>query len=129
MEESFDARPTSLVPRPGSFPAYGPRHGDAGGFVSRLRCLGHGATVVFDAANRPGELGRIARQIADAGVRVSIDDFGTGHSSLAYLKDLTVHEVKIDRSFITGLGQDAESDALVQAIIGMAGALPLNTVA
>jgi diguanylate cyclase (GGDEF)-like protein len=64
------------------------------------------------------------------GVRLSIDDFGTGYSSLSYLKRFPVDRVKIDRSFVDGLGtQDSSEESLVAAIVAMAGALGMSTVA
>lgn len=64
------------------------------------------------------------------GVGLSVDDFGTGYSSLAYLKRFPVDVVKIDRSFIEGLGDCEGSEAsLVAAIIAMAAALGMSTVA
>ena len=63
------------------------------------------------------------------GVHFAIDDFGTGYSSLAYLKRFPVEALKIDKSFVDGLGTDPESDAIVAAIIGLAHTLHLRTVA
>ncbi len=63
------------------------------------------------------------------GVRLAVDDFGTGFSSLAYLKRFPVSCVKIDRSFVSGLGQHEADHSLVAAIIAMADALGLDTVA
>lgn len=63
------------------------------------------------------------------GVHFAIDDFGTGYSSLAYLRRLPVEAVKVDRSFVEGLGVDAESDAIVEAILRLAQSLELQTIA
>jgi EAL domain-containing protein (putative c-di-GMP-specific phosphodiesterase class I) len=63
------------------------------------------------------------------GVHLAIDDFGTGYSSLSYLKRFPLERVKIDRSFVAGVGvQDADT-SLVHAIIAMASALELDQVA
>jgi diguanylate cyclase len=64
-----------------------------------------------------------------AGVRVSIDDFGTGYSSLSYLTRMRVDEVKIDKSFTSGLGTDPGRTAIVGAVIAMGHALGLRVVA
>jgi diguanylate cyclase (GGDEF)-like protein/PAS domain S-box-containing protein len=71
----------------------------------------------------------VLRQLRGLGVRIVIDDFGTGYSSLAYLRRLPVNGVKIDRSFVSGLGTSREDDAIVGAVVGMASALGLTTVA
>jgi EAL domain-containing protein (putative c-di-GMP-specific phosphodiesterase class I) len=66
----------------------------------------------------------------ELGVRVAIDDFGTGYSSLAYLHTLPVSTLKIDRSFIDGLGSpDDDSAPVVQAVIDMGHAMGLRVIA
>jgi diguanylate cyclase (GGDEF)-like protein/PAS domain S-box-containing protein len=68
-------------------------------------------------------------QIRDIGVRLSIDDFGTGHSSLAYLKRLPVHILKIDRSFIASLMTEEADRRIVESAIGLAHSFNLEVVA
>jgi diguanylate cyclase len=63
------------------------------------------------------------------GVRLAVDDFGTGFSSLSYLKRFPVSRVKIDRSFVTGLGKHESDSSLVAAIVAMASALELEPIA
>jgi len=67
--------------------------------------------------------------IRELGIRVSIDDFGTGFSSLSYLSRLPVDTLKIDRSFITGLTATPQGQALVSTIVSLAHALKLTVVA
>jgi diguanylate cyclase len=68
-------------------------------------------------------------RLRDRGYRVSIDDFGTGHSSLAYLKKLPVNALKIDQAFIRNLAQDASDQKIVQAILNLTRSLHLESVA
>jgi diguanylate cyclase (GGDEF)-like protein len=68
-------------------------------------------------------------QIKALGISISMDDFGTGYSSLAYLRRFPLTELKIDKSFVDGLGRDPESTAIVAAIMGMAHAMDLSVVA
>ena len=68
-------------------------------------------------------------QLARAGASLAIDDFGTGHSSLAYLRTLPAKQLKIDRSFVSDLGQSGDAMAVVDAVIRLAHALGLRVVA
>ena len=63
------------------------------------------------------------------GVRIAIDDFGTGYSSLAYLCRFPLDMLKVAREFVDGLGRDANADVVTRAIVELAGALGLRTVA
>jgi EAL domain-containing protein (putative c-di-GMP-specific phosphodiesterase class I) len=67
--------------------------------------------------------------LADLGVRLSIDDFGTGYSSLAYLKRIPIDQVKIDRSFVTGLPDDHSNAGIVKAIVQLSQALGKEVIA
>jgi EAL domain-containing protein (putative c-di-GMP-specific phosphodiesterase class I)/ActR/RegA family two-component response regulator len=69
------------------------------------------------------------REMKGLGMAISIDDFGTGYSSLAYLRRFPLDEVKVDKSFVDGLGRDSEATAIVAAVMGMAHALGLSVVA
>lgn len=69
------------------------------------------------------------RELRQAGIRVALDDFGTGYSSLGLLSKLPVDVLKIDRSFVRGLPEDAASVTLVASIVELASAFDLITVA
>lgn len=69
------------------------------------------------------------RQLKAMGVRLMLDDFGTGWSSLAYLKRFPLDGLKIDREFVDGLGSEPEDTAIVAAVLSMAAALELDVIA
>ena len=69
------------------------------------------------------------RELAELGVTLSIDNFGTGDASLACLKDLPAAEVKIDKTFVTSMGSQRGNPAFVRSIIYLAKALDLSVVA
>jgi EAL domain-containing protein (putative c-di-GMP-specific phosphodiesterase class I) len=83
------------------------------------------STLMDDAAGAA----RTLNAIRELGVHLVIDDFGTGYSSLAYLKRFPVDTLKIDRSFVDGLGNDAESEAIVRAVVGLTQSLHLSVIA
>ena len=86
---------------------------------------------VTESAVMPGPsraleaLNRLSAQ----GVRISIDDFGTGYSSLSYLKQLPVDELKIDKSFVTGMVHDSDDAVIVRSTIDLAHNIGLRVVA
>ena len=63
------------------------------------------------------------------GIQLTIDDFGTGYSSLLYLKRFPVGALKIDRSFIHGLGRDRDDEVIVEAVVGVSRALGIELIA
>ena len=71
----------------------------------------------------------LLRGLTADGVRLALDDFGIGYSSLAYLRHLPVKTIKIDRSFVRDLGQDPDALALVQAIVSLGHSLRKRVVA
>ena len=82
-------------------------------------------TIMADPFRAMSVLGRLN----EMGVKLSIDDFGTGYSSLAYLKRLPVDAVKIDKSFVLGMGEDNNDGAIVRSTIDLARNLGLHVVA
>lgn len=72
---------------------------------------------------------RMLLALRDLGCRIYIDDFGTGYSSLSYLVNLPVHSLKIDRSFIIGMGKNQSAYLVVASVISMAQSLGLRVVA
>jgi diguanylate cyclase (GGDEF)-like protein/PAS domain S-box-containing protein len=71
----------------------------------------------------------ILRRLKSLGVRIAMDDFGTGYSSLSYLQSFPFDKIKIDRSFISGITENAQSSAIVRAVINLGRGLQLPVVA
>jgi EAL domain-containing protein (putative c-di-GMP-specific phosphodiesterase class I) len=72
---------------------------------------------------------KLMKSLKAMGLKLSLDDFGTGYSSLSYLRKLPLDELKIDRSFIMEVSQNADSRAIVSTIVFLARSLKLSTVA
>jgi EAL domain-containing protein (putative c-di-GMP-specific phosphodiesterase class I) len=68
-------------------------------------------------------------QLKQLGIGIALDDFGTGYSSLSYLRSFPFDTVKIDRGFVSDLGQDTGGDVIVQAVILIANGLGIRTIA
>ncbi|GAA4218044.1 hypothetical protein GCM10022253_17980 [Sphingomonas endophytica] len=79
--------------------------------------------------NDPDRIARVLTGLKETGVSIAMDDFGTGFSNLASLQKLPIDVLKIDRSFVTGLLTDRDKVAIVRAILGLAQALGMDTVA
>jgi diguanylate cyclase (GGDEF)-like protein len=77
----------------------------------------------------PDQAARLLDDLRNAGITLALDDFGTGYSSLSYLKRFPFDHVKVDRSFIRNLPDDAEDCAITKAIVAMAHSLKLKVIA
>lgn len=77
----------------------------------------------------PGKALEVVETLANLGFTISVDDFGTGFSSLSYLKMLPVRELKIDKVFVNDIDKDIENQAIVRSTIELAHALGLKVVA
>ena len=77
----------------------------------------------------PTAAAEVLRDLTALGIKVSVDDFGTGFSSLSHLKRLPVDEIKIDRSFVSSMLQDADDAAIVRSVVELAKNLGLSCVA
>ena len=99
---------------------------DASGLPSELLIFEITETMVMEDLAGARE---VMKRLNRLGVRLAIDDFGTGHSSLAYLKQFPVHEVKVDRVFVQGIAESPVDSAIVRAVIDLANAMDIATVA
>ena len=68
-------------------------------------------------------------RLHDLGLRLGIDDFGTGYSSLSYLRGLPVDLLKLDQSFLAGLGDERQHDAIVRTVFDLAHTLEMTSLA
>jgi EAL domain-containing protein (putative c-di-GMP-specific phosphodiesterase class I) len=68
-------------------------------------------------------------RLKNLGVHISLDDFGTGYSSLSYLRSFPFDKIKVDRTFVSDLGEGSENGVIVQAVIIIARALGMSTIA
>jgi EAL domain-containing protein (putative c-di-GMP-specific phosphodiesterase class I) len=71
----------------------------------------------------------VMRRVQAVGVRVAMDDFGTGYSSLSYLHSFPFDRIKIDQSFVRGLGRDRKALAIVRSVIGLCNSLDIGVTA
>jgi diguanylate cyclase (GGDEF)-like protein/PAS domain S-box-containing protein len=92
------------------------------------RCLTLEVTESMLIEDVEGVIG-ILSGLRELGVHLSLDDFGTGYSSFSYLREIPVTEIKIDRSFVSGITRDRSSTVLARSIIGLAESLGLDVVA
>ena len=92
------------------------------------RCLELEVTESSMLAN-PTRAKAVLQALSELGIRLSIDDFGTGYSSLAYLRQLPVDEIKIDRSFVMGMGDEADDAVIVRSTVDLGRNLGLDVVA
>ncbi|MEU9617403.1 GGDEF domain-containing phosphodiesterase, partial [Streptomyces sp. NPDC048209] len=96
------------------------------GLPARLLQLEITESALLGPGGRPLQA---LQALADMGVRIAIDDFGTGYSSLSYLREFPISILKIDKSFIDGLGHSAQQYALVEGITRIADTLDVQVIA
>ncbi len=75
------------------------------------------------------EAAAVLQRLGELGVGIAVDNFGTGVSSLSYLRQLPIDSIKVDSSFVRDIGTDPNDEAIVRAIIAMTHSLKLNVVA
>ena len=99
---------------------------DESGLPPERLCLEVTESVVLEDGDR---CVAALQALRDIGVGVSLDDFGTGYCSLSYLRRLPIDSLKIDRSFVRGLGLEADDDSIVTSVIDLARSLGVSVVA
>jgi EAL domain-containing protein (putative c-di-GMP-specific phosphodiesterase class I) len=85
-------------------------------------------TAVFNVAD-PGRVTEALGQLAEMGIVIALDDFGTGYSSLSRLRDLPIHKVKVDQSFVSHMAERPQDLLIVRSVIALAKSLHLRVVA
>ena len=123
IEVGFNASPLELVS-----PGYAHR------VAERMRAHGLGPgmlvmEIIESALSEPAAVAPVLERVSALGVRVAIDDFGAGFSSLTRLRHLTVHILKLDRSFLAGVPEDERGGALIAAMLRLGRELGLEVVA
>ena len=96
------------------------------GLEPGLLCLEITESVLMEDV---GASRSVLQSLKELGVRLGIDDFGTGYSSLLYLRRFPVDFLKVDRSFVSGLGENSEDGAIVAGVLGLAHALGVGAIA
>lgn len=81
------------------------------------------------AMERTDQVTRNVEQLVNAGISISMDDFGTGYSSLSNLQAFPVRRLKVDGSFISGIGKDHDDEKIVEAVVGLGHSLGLSVIA
>jgi diguanylate cyclase (GGDEF)-like protein len=99
---------------------------ESSGFPASLLCLEITESVLMNDAE---DTTRVLTDLKRLGVRLAVDDFGTGYSSLSYLTRFPIDVLKVDRSFVANLSEQADSWSIVAAVIGLSRSLGLSTVA
>ncbi|MET0269651.1 MAG: EAL domain-containing protein [Sphingomonas sp.] len=102
------------------------------GSLTRMRIGGERLTLELTESAIIGDPERATRALLglkDLNAKIAMDDFGTGYSSLAYLQKLPIDILKIDRSFVSGMMTDNDSESIVRAVLSLAKALGMRTTA